>query len=278
MHAAFTNKNVRLLTLRSLQTEKMMSVCRVAALSLLVLASSSAWAQQPCSECSRQLVQCVERAKVPDANSTAGQRELACAQDREKCRSTCVAVAERSASYEACDRASESEPEKRVELCTSAINDPQTSQEYRGHAYLRRSMAHSRLKNLSEAINDATAATKLHPKSHRPYLRRALAHEAAKKYAETEADYSEAIRLKLEDPEPTFANMDRAELYMRRGVFYSLRQQHRKALADFQRSIELGPSSQVYNMMGLTYRSLGDQKNSAASFRKAKTLEAKEQR
>lgn len=148
---------------------------------------------------------------------------------------------------ERCFRAdTSSDPAAVIAACTDAISSGVISHRADfAFAYNNRAMAHVRAGDVQQGLADYDRAIALYPFMAGTFNNRALARASSGDYAGAIADLNEAIRL---EPELAAAYYNRARFYS-----FGLRD-HRRALTDYDRAIELAPERASYRTMACWHR------------------------
>jgi tetratricopeptide (TPR) repeat protein len=101
-------------------------------------------------------------------------------------------------------------------------------------AYNNRGIVRKAQGDLTGAIKDSTRSIELNnPELHLPYNNRGAAHDDQGDFAAAIKDYNEAIRLQP----------DHADAYYNRALVWEKKEDYRKAIADYQKYLELGGGS-----------------------------------
>jgi tetratricopeptide (TPR) repeat protein len=133
--------------------------------------------------------------------------------------------------------------------------------------YLERGLAHEGKGDHARAIADLNVAIRRDASLVSAYFGRAMAYEATGERDRASADIAAAIRL------------DRnlvAALYMQRGYEANAAHDYVKAVAAFEKTIDLNPGwLSAYFGRGASYEGKGDIERAVADYRKAMQLEAK---
>jgi tetratricopeptide (TPR) repeat protein len=122
------------------------------------------------------------------------------------------------------------------------------------NAYLLRGRANVGLSQLEPAIRDFTKVTQLRPNSPDAFLERASARLALTEYQEVIADCGEVLS---RDPKLAYAYTLRGRAFRETGNFP-------KSLEDFNRAVELSPGLDTYFQRASSYASMGEHKMAIA--------------
>ena len=120
-------------------------------------------------------------------------------------------------------------------------------------ALIREALDAGEQRDYDQAIAKYSELIRRHPTLKEAYYNRGRAYEAKGDYAKAIEDYNEAIRL---DPQYAVAYHNRANVYA-----YDL-QGDSRAMADYDRAIQLNPTSSAYGDRANAYRGKGDYEKS----------------
>jgi tetratricopeptide (TPR) repeat protein len=138
----------------------------------------------------------------------------------------------------------QSDPDRRIAVCTQIINKGGESDKNLARAYFNRGIAHKAKGDLDRAIADYTEAIRLDPKSDAAYHNRGVAQRDKGDLDRAIADYTEAIRL---NPKSDAA-------YHNRGVAHKAKGDLDRAIADYTEAIRLDPKyAGSYSNRGIAY-------------------------
>ena len=147
----------------------------------------------------------------------------------------------------------------RIKACTKAIKiQPEDAL-----AYHHRAVAHFKLGNHDQALDDLTKALELTPTEAMIYYNRAIVYATMGKYDQAIEDGTKCIKL----------NPDFADAYLNRGIDHLAAGQIKAALADFEKLTELnGNDSAAYYGRGIAKWKLGSTDPAIEDFEKAADL------